>query len=64
MPRQALALKKYRCGRSPVSKMSDNEHATPSLGHSVELSVKRSIGEPIPEFAQAPEYGTKIPSSV
>src|SRR5690606_26789074 len=26
IPRQAVALKKYRCGSSPVSKMSDNEH--------------------------------------
>src|SRR5690606_37491247 len=34
MPRQAVALKKYRCGSSPVSKMSDNEHTAASLGHS------------------------------
>jgi hypothetical protein len=29
---------------------------------STELSVKHSVGEPIPEFCQAPEEGTKIPS--
>jgi hypothetical protein len=59
-----VALKKNRCGTSPVSKISDNEHTTAALGHSKVLSVKHSVGEPIPEFAQAPEYGTKVPSSV
>jgi hypothetical protein len=59
-----VALKKNRCGRSPVSKVSDNEHTTASLGHSKVLSVKHSVGEPIPEFDQAPEYGTKVPSSI
>jgi hypothetical protein len=44
--------------------MSDNEHTAASLGHSVELSVKHSVGEPIPELPQAPEEGTKVPSSV
>jgi hypothetical protein len=34
IPAQALALKKYRRGRSPVSKMSDNEHTPSSLGDS------------------------------
>jgi hypothetical protein len=49
--------------------MSDNEHTPSSLGncsgkavHSHVLSVKHSVGEPIPEFAQAPEKGTKVPS--
>gem|GEM_PF-5846851 len=60
IPRQAVALKKYRCGSSPVSKTSDNEHTTASLGYSKELSVKNSVGEPIPEFAQHPEEGSKI----
>jgi hypothetical protein len=64
MPLQAVALKKYRCGTSPVSKMSDNEHATAALWNSKVLSVKGSIGPPIPEFAQAPEEGTKVPSFV
>jgi hypothetical protein len=31
IPAQALALKKYRRGRSPVSKISDNEHTPSSL---------------------------------
>lgn len=64
MPEQALALKKYRCGTSPISKMSDNEHTSASLGHSEELSVKNAVCEPIPEFCQAAEEGSKIPSLV
>jgi len=64
MPRQAVALKKNRCGTSPVSSVSDNEHTAASLGHSEELSVKHSIGEPIPEFDHAPENGSKVPSAV
>jgi hypothetical protein len=64
MPLQAVALKKYRCGRPPVSKISDNEHASASLGNSKVLSVKHSVGEPVPEFDQPSEYGTKIPSSI
>tara|TARA_R110000765_G_scaffold248616_1_gene350457 strand:- start:414 stop:629 length:216 start_codon:yes stop_codon:yes gene_type:complete len=70
MPRQAFALKKYRCGTPPVSNISDNEHTPSSLGncsgkavHSDVLSVKNSVGEPIPEFDQPSEYGTKVPSS-
>jgi hypothetical protein len=64
MPRQAVSLKKNRCGTVPVSKMSDNEHTAASLGHSEELSVQNSVGEPIPEFCQHPEEGTKIASSI
>jgi hypothetical protein len=64
MPLQAVALKKNRCGTGCVSKTSDNEHTAASLGHSEILSVKHSVGEPIPEFDQAPENGTKVPSSV
>jgi hypothetical protein len=64
MPLQAVALKKYRCGTAPVSKMSDNEDTPPPLRNSKELSVKHSVSEPIPEFDQAPEYGTKVPSSI
>src|SRR5690606_39916886 len=52
MPRQAVALKKNRCGAAPLSKVSDNEHTTASLGHSEVLSVKNSVREPIPEFCQ------------
>jgi hypothetical protein len=64
MPLQAVALKKNRCGTLPTSKMSDNEHAAAALWNSKELSVKHSVGEPIPEFDHAPENGTKVPSSV
>jgi len=64
IPAQALALKKYRRGTAPVSKMSDNEDATASLGHSEELSVQHSPGATIPEFRQRPEDGAKIPSAV
>jgi hypothetical protein len=59
-----VALKKYRCGTSPVSKISDKEDAAAALWNSEELSVKNSVGEPIPEFCQPPEHGSKRPSSV
>jgi len=52
MPLQAVALKKNRGGTLPVSNMSDNEHATAALWNSKVLSVKNSVGEPIPEFCQ------------
>jgi hypothetical protein len=71
IPAQAFGLKKYRCGTGPASRISDNEHTPASLRdspskpvHSHVLSVKHSVGEPIPEFAQAPEEGAKVPSSV
>ena len=64
IPAQAFALKKYRCGTSPVSKMSDNEDATASLGHSEELSVQHSPGATIPEFRQRPDDGAKVPPAV
>ena len=64
IPAQAFALKKYRRGTAPVSKMSDNEDATASLGHSEELSVQDSPGATIPEFRQRPEDGAKVPSAV
>jgi hypothetical protein len=44
--------------------ISDNEDATAALGHSEILSVKNSVGEPIPEFPQRPEDDSKSPSSV
>ena len=64
IPAQAFALKKYRRGTSPVSKMSDNEDATASLGHSEELSVQHSPGATIPEFRQRPDDGAKVPPAV
>jgi hypothetical protein len=44
--------------------MSDNEDATAPLRNSKVLCVQNCVGEPIPEFCHAPEYGTKVPSSV
>jgi hypothetical protein len=64
MPLQAVALKKYRGGTAPISKVSDNEHTAAALGHSKVLSVKDSVGDAIPEFNHAPEYGSKVLSSV
>jgi hypothetical protein len=64
MPRQAVLLKKYRCGTFPVSKMSDNEDATAPLWNSEVLSVKNSVCEPIPEFPQHPEKGSKRSSTI
>jgi hypothetical protein len=40
MPRQAVLVKKYRCGTAPVSKMSDNEDATAPLRNSEELRIQ------------------------
>jgi hypothetical protein len=62
IPEQAFALKKYRCGTSPVSSVCDNEHTATALGDSKPLSVKNAVGEPIPEFCQRPKEGAKIPS--
>lgn len=45
---QAWGLKKNRDGRSPVSKISDSEESTASLGDSEPLSVQHSPGEAIP----------------
>jgi hypothetical protein len=64
IPAQAFALKKYRRGSLPPSKMSDNEDATAALGHSEELSVQNPVSEPVPEFNQRPEQGSKRPSVV
>ena len=43
--------------------MSDNEHTAAALGYSEKLSVKNAVGEPVPELAQPPEDGTKVPSA-
>jgi hypothetical protein len=42
--------------------VADNEHTAATLGDSKPLSVKNAVGEPIPEFCQRPEEGSKIPS--
>lgn len=59
MPLHAVGLKKNRGGTGPVSKMSDNEDATPALGYSKVLSVKNAVGPPIPEFCQSTEEGAE-----
>lgn len=60
IPAAALWLKKYLSGTSCVSKTSDNEDTTTSLGHSEPLSVKQTVGEPIPHVPQRPEDGSQI----
>jgi hypothetical protein len=76
MPLQAFADSEYLGGSGPVSSTSlkeatDDEHPAAALRdgsgpspHSHVLSVQDSVGPPIPEFAQRPEEGAKIPSSV
>jgi hypothetical protein len=64
MPLHALALKENRRRWSPVSKIADKEDSTALLRDSEELSVKHSVGEPIPAFPQRSEDGSKIPSAV
>jgi hypothetical protein len=44
--------------------VSNNEHTAASLGHSEVLSVKNPVGEPIPEFPQPSEEGSKRPCFV
>ena len=64
IPAQALALKKYRSGSLPPSRMSNNEDAAAALGHSEELSVQNSVSDPVPEVSQRPQHGSKRPSPV
>lgn len=65
IPRQAFALKKYRCGTLPESsRMCDKEDSAAALWNSEVLSVKNAVGEPIPELSQRPEEGAKVLSSV
>ena len=44
MPRQAVELSQYRCGNSPVSRMSDNEDAAAALGYSEKLRWDEKAG--------------------
>jgi len=76
MPSQAFGDKDSLGGSGPVSSTSlkeatDDEHPAAALRdgsgpspHSHVLSVQHSVREPIPEFAQRPEEGAKVPSSV
>ena len=64
MPRAALALKKNLCG-TRVSKISDNEHSSASLGHSEISAVKHAPRNPIPAFDhENAEDFRKVSSSV
>jgi hypothetical protein len=76
MPSQAFFESENLGGSGPVSSTSlneatDDEHPASALRdgsgpspHSHVLSVQHSVREPIPEFAQRPEEGAKVPSSV
>ena len=63
IPAQAFWLKKYRRGRSPISKISDKYASAASLRDSEVFSVNRSIGDIIPEFNQRPDKGGEIGAS-
>jgi hypothetical protein len=62
IPAHAVGLKKNLCGSTPVCKTRDNEDSTATLRDSEVLSVQHSVSEPIPEFDQRPEEGTKVRS--
>lgn len=62
IPDAAFGLKQYFRRSGAVSKMSDNDDTTASLGDSEVLSVQHSVGEAIPAFAQPPEDGTHPPA--
>ena len=64
IPAHAVGLKKNLCGSTPVSKTRDKDDSTATLRDSEVLSVQHSVSEPIPEFDQRPEEGTKVFSSV
>ena len=64
IPAQALGLKKYRDGRPPVSKISDKEDSTATLGNSEELSVQDSVGKMIPAFSQRLGKVTEVDPAV
>ena len=64
IPAQAVGLKKYRDGRPPVSKISDKEDSTATLGNSEELSVQDSVGKMIPAFSQRLGKVTEVDPAV
>jgi hypothetical protein len=62
---QTDGLKKNFGATSPISSTSRNEEDTPPpLGNSEVPSVQHSVREPIPEFRQGPEEGSKRPSPI
>jgi hypothetical protein len=64
IPAHARALKKYRDRWSPVSKISDNEDATSSLGHAEVLSVEHSVGDAIPDVDHELDERTECSSVI
>jgi hypothetical protein len=64
IPAHAVGLKKNLGGSTPVSKTPDKDDSTATLRDSEVLSVQHSVSEPIPEFDQRPEEGTKVPSTI
>jgi hypothetical protein len=62
MPAQAFGLKKYRCGISPVSNISDSEDALPPLRHAEVLRVKHCPCERIPEFIHRSQEKPEVSS--
>lgn len=62
MPAAAFGLKQYlrRCG--PVSKTSDNEDATASLGYSEELCIQHSPRHAVPEVIQVIDDSVEVAS--
>jgi hypothetical protein len=63
IPAQAFWLKKYRRGRSPISKISDKYASAASLRDSEVFSIKSTVGDMIPEFNQRPDEGGEIGAS-
>jgi hypothetical protein len=60
MPAAAFADSQYLRGTEWVSKTSDNEHATTTLGDSEPTRVQNPVRPPIPEFGQTPENNTDV----
>jgi hypothetical protein len=65
IPRHAFAESEYRLGASGSS-TCDNEHSTPSLGHSEESTVQNSPRDlrTIPPFAHFTQDGCEVESSI
>ena len=61
---KVASLKQYRSRSAPVSIMSDKKDSPARLWDSEVVSVQHSVGEPVPEFCQLPEDGSKRPSAV
>lgn len=64
MPAAAFADSQYLRGTGCVSKTSDNEDATATLGDSEESRVQYSPGDAIPELPQAQKYSREVSSVV